>query len=181
MVVYWRVSNEIVEFEQRAEKENVTPADYSVEVRGIPEDANDEVKETAGGVSPSLAVFVNVIRKNRLDRVCACVCALFCLLFFGKETLWYRFDISSPLSQHSSEKPTEMDHVFRPELAGATYCLVLLSKLKRKNGWECVETLSVVCCFTLRCGLPSTIAHSGSEVIGDTSRDAADSEKFLRA
>eukprot|EP00904_Undaria_pinnatifida_P004196 jgi/Undpi1/13778/HiC_scaffold_9.g03429.m1 len=42
MVVYWRVSNEIVEFEQRAEKENVTPADYSVEVRGIPEDANDE-------------------------------------------------------------------------------------------------------------------------------------------
>lgn len=43
-IVYWRVTHEIIQFEQRAEKENVTPADYSVEVRGIPEDANDEVK-----------------------------------------------------------------------------------------------------------------------------------------
>lgn len=43
-ILYWRVTHEIIEFEQRAEKENVTPADYSVEVRGIPEDANDEVR-----------------------------------------------------------------------------------------------------------------------------------------
>lgn len=45
VIMYWRVAHEIILFEQRAEKENVTPADYSVEVRGIPEDANDEARD----------------------------------------------------------------------------------------------------------------------------------------
>eukprot|EP00903_Cladosiphon_okamuranus_P009173 g8761.t1 len=42
MILYWRFSHEIVEFEEMADKENVTPADYAVEVTGIPMDAKDE-------------------------------------------------------------------------------------------------------------------------------------------
>lgn len=34
----------MIEFEEKADKENVTPADYAVEVTGIPVDANDEVR-----------------------------------------------------------------------------------------------------------------------------------------
>lgn len=44
MILYWRFSHEIVEFEEMADKENVTPADYAVEVTGIPMDARDEVR-----------------------------------------------------------------------------------------------------------------------------------------
>ncbi|CAM9195598.1 unnamed protein product [Ectocarpus fasciculatus] len=42
MALYWRFKHEMVEFEEKADKENVTPADYAVEVTGIPVDANDE-------------------------------------------------------------------------------------------------------------------------------------------
>lgn len=45
MLLYWRFSHEIEGFEERADNENVTPADYAVEVRGIPEDATDEVRK----------------------------------------------------------------------------------------------------------------------------------------
>lgn len=44
MILYWRFTHEIVEFEEMADKENVTPADYAVEVTGIPMDARDEVR-----------------------------------------------------------------------------------------------------------------------------------------
>lgn len=44
MILYWRFKHEIVKFEERADKENVTPADYAVEVRGVPVDAKDEVR-----------------------------------------------------------------------------------------------------------------------------------------
>lgn len=44
MILYWRFKHEIVEFEEKADKENVTPADYAVEVTGIPMDARDEVR-----------------------------------------------------------------------------------------------------------------------------------------
>lgn len=44
MVIYWRFSKEITIFEERANRENVTPADYAVKVRGLPEDAQDEVR-----------------------------------------------------------------------------------------------------------------------------------------
>lgn len=44
MIFYWRFKHDIVEFEERADKENVTPADYAVEVTGIPMDARDEVR-----------------------------------------------------------------------------------------------------------------------------------------
>lgn len=44
MILYWRFSHEIVDFEEIADKENVTPADYAVEVTGIPMDARDEVR-----------------------------------------------------------------------------------------------------------------------------------------
>lgn len=46
MVLYRRLLQEIRDFEYRAGKENVTPADYAVEVKGIPEDAKDEVRIT---------------------------------------------------------------------------------------------------------------------------------------
>ncbi|CAM9185776.1 unnamed protein product [Hapterophycus canaliculatus] len=42
MVLYWRFKSEMVVFGEMADKENVTPADYAVEVRGIPIDARDE-------------------------------------------------------------------------------------------------------------------------------------------
>ncbi|CBJ27933.1 conserved unknown protein [Ectocarpus siliculosus] len=42
MALYWRFKHEMIEFEEKADKENVTPADYAVEVTGIPVDANDE-------------------------------------------------------------------------------------------------------------------------------------------
>lgn len=45
MYMYWRFSHKIVKIGERAAKENVTPADYAVEVRGIPEDTNDEVRK----------------------------------------------------------------------------------------------------------------------------------------
>lgn len=45
MILYWRFTHEIVEFEEKADKENVTPADYAVEVRGIPMDTKDEVRK----------------------------------------------------------------------------------------------------------------------------------------
>lgn len=35
---------EMITFGEMADKENVTPADYAVEVRGIPIDAKDEVR-----------------------------------------------------------------------------------------------------------------------------------------
>lgn len=44
VVLYWTFSHEIVGFEERADNENVTPADYAMEVIGIPEDAQDEVR-----------------------------------------------------------------------------------------------------------------------------------------
>lgn len=44
MILYWRFKHEIVDFEEKADKENVTPADYAVEVRGVPVDAKDEVR-----------------------------------------------------------------------------------------------------------------------------------------
>lgn len=43
MMIYWRFADEIVLFEERADRENVTPADYAVEVTGLPENAQDEV------------------------------------------------------------------------------------------------------------------------------------------
>lgn len=45
MIVYWIFRGEIAVFEERADRENVTPADYAVEVRGLPEDAQDEVDD----------------------------------------------------------------------------------------------------------------------------------------
>lgn len=36
-----------MDFEELADKENVTPADYAVEVTGIPMDARDEVRPAA--------------------------------------------------------------------------------------------------------------------------------------
>lgn len=45
MILYWRFKHEIVGFEEKADKENVTPADYAVEVRGIPMDTKDEVRK----------------------------------------------------------------------------------------------------------------------------------------
>lgn len=44
MILYWRFKQEMVTFGEMADKENVTPADYAVEVRGIPIDAKDEVR-----------------------------------------------------------------------------------------------------------------------------------------
>ena len=44
MAFYWNFSREIVKVEERITRENVTPADYAVEVRGLPENASDEVR-----------------------------------------------------------------------------------------------------------------------------------------
>lgn len=54
MVLYWTFSHEIVGFEERADDENVTPADYAMEVIGVPEDAQDEVRPTVAPISSVL-------------------------------------------------------------------------------------------------------------------------------
>lgn len=50
--MYWTFSHEIVRFEERADYENVTPADYAMEVIGVPEDAQDEVR---AAIAPPIA------------------------------------------------------------------------------------------------------------------------------
>lgn len=47
MMLYAKFLRDIASFEDRADKENVTPADYAVEVRGIPEDSKEEVRATS--------------------------------------------------------------------------------------------------------------------------------------
>lgn len=48
LLIYWKLTKDIAILEERADCENVTPADYAVEVHGLPEDAQDEVRRSVG-------------------------------------------------------------------------------------------------------------------------------------